>query len=152
MQTWLVHMRRPRRLIRDLGAAGTIVFQLLFAGNVISALVHPVCLLELGYALFSAPFNAPARPIAGDGAVILWAAALFCGYASSIALNMLGLRRSGLTGHAWALALTPLYWLLLSLAAWRALIDLVRDPHRWEKTEHGLARTSRLAALDEDVG
>jgi hypothetical protein len=35
---------------------------------------------------------------------------------------------------------------LLSLAAWRALFQLLRDPYRWEKTEHGLARTSRLAA------
>jgi hypothetical protein len=40
----------------------------------------------------------------------------------------------------------PIYWLLLSLAAWRALYQLVRDPYRWEKTEHGLARTSRRAA------
>jgi hypothetical protein len=40
----------------------------------------------------------------------------------------------------------PLHWLLLSLAAWRALYQLVRNPYYWEKTEHGLARTSRLAA------
>jgi hypothetical protein len=33
----------------------------------------------------------------------------------------------------------------LSLAAWRALLQLVRDPYHWEKTEHGLARTSQLA-------
>src|SRR4051794_9968425 len=34
---------------------------------------------------------------------------------------------------------------LLSLAAWRALYQLARDPYRWEKTEHGLAKTSRMA-------
>ncbi len=44
----------------------------------------------------------------------------------------------------WALLLMPLYWLLLSISAWRALDQLVRDPYRWEKTEHGLARNSRL--------
>jgi hypothetical protein len=38
--------------------------------------------------------------------------------------------------------------LLLSLAAWRALFQLVHDPQRWEKTEHGLAKTSRLAESD----
>jgi hypothetical protein len=37
---------------------------------------------------------------------------------------------------------------LLSLAAWRALFQLVHDPQRWEKTEHGLAKTSRLAESD----
>ena len=48
---------------------------------------------------------------------------------------------------AWWLVLVPLHWLLLSLAAWRALYQLVRAPQRWEKTEHGLARSSRRAKL-----
>ncbi len=46
--------------------------------------------------------------------------------------------------------LMPIYWLLLSLAAWRALFQLLLDPYRWEKTEHGLARTSRLAGNVRD--
>ena len=40
----------------------------------------------------------------------------------------------------------PLHWLLLSVAAWRALYQLLFNPFHWEKTAHGLARTSRLAA------
>ncbi len=44
------------------------------------------------------------------------------------------------------LALTPLHWLLLSLAAWRALYQLAVSPYRWEKTEHGLAKTSHRNA------
>ena len=36
----------------------------------------------------------------------------------------------------------PFYWLLLSLAAWRALFQFLTAPYKWEKTEHGLARTS----------
>jgi len=47
--------------------------------------------------------------------------------------------------------LVPLHWLLLSLAAWRALYQLMRDPQRWEKTEHGLARTSRRAGRTRRV-
>jgi hypothetical protein len=43
------------------------------------------------------------------------------------------------------LLLMPLHWLLLSLAAWRALVQLVVAPYAWEKTEHGLAKSSRLA-------
>jgi hypothetical protein len=42
--------------------------------------------------------------------------------------------------------LTPVHWLLLSLAAWRALYQLAFAPYAWEKTEHGLARSSRRAA------
>jgi hypothetical protein len=47
---------------------------------------------------------------------------------------------------AWVLLLTPAHWLLLSLAAWRALYQLATAPYAWEKTEHGLAKSSRRAA------
>ena len=32
--------------------------------------------------------------------------------------------------------LMPVYWLLISLAAYRALYQLIRNPYLWEKTEH----------------
>nr|AIA86056.1 CAZy families GT2 protein [uncultured Afipia sp.] len=38
-----------------------------------------------------------------------------------------------------------MHWMLLSVAAWRALFQLIFKPYHWEKTEHGTARTSRLA-------
>ena len=50
MQTWLVHMRAPVRLWRDLGAAGFWTFQLVVGGNVLSALVHPLFAANLAYA------------------------------------------------------------------------------------------------------
>ena len=34
----------------------------------------------------------------------------------------------------------PAYWVLHSLAAWRALGQLVTRPSYWEKTPHGLSR------------
>ena len=61
-------------------------------------------------------------------------ATLCCGYASTIALDVVGLRRRRLLAHAWVLLLTPLYWFLLSVAAWRALFQLLHDPQGWEKT------------------
>jgi len=39
LQTWLVHMRAPRRLLRDLGAAGFATFHLIVGGNVLAALI-----------------------------------------------------------------------------------------------------------------
>ena len=40
MQTWLVHMRSPLRLARELGLPGFAVFQLLVGGTVLAALIH----------------------------------------------------------------------------------------------------------------
>ena len=37
--------------------------------------------------------------------------------------------------------LMPFYWMLHSLAAWRALGQLVTRPSYWEKTPHGLSKT-----------
>jgi hypothetical protein len=46
-------------------------------------------------------------------------------------------------------ALLPLYWILHSVAAWRALGQLVTNPSHWEKTPHGISKhgpTPRPAA------
>lgn len=140
MQTWLVHMRAPRRLKRELGWVGFAVFQLLVGGTVLAGLVHSLFVAELLWEL-----AAGAGDPAALAAVGLHAIALVLGYAVSIVLGLLGLFRRGLLGCAFALALIPIYLVLLSIAAWRALFQLLRDPYRWEKTEHGLAKSSRLA-------
>ena len=55
MQTWLVHMRQPGRLLRDLGPTGFFTFQLIVGGNVLAALVHPLFMAALIYSGSGAP-------------------------------------------------------------------------------------------------
>lgn len=33
----------------------------------------------------------------------------------------------------------PAYWLLISFASYRALLQLITNPFHWEKTEHGVS-------------
>ena len=146
MQTWLVHMRDPVRLRRELTLPGALAFQLFLACNVLTALVHPIFMAGLCYALLAL---SPLELIGPTDAAPVFAATFVGGYASAIAIDLIGLRRRRLLAHGWALLLTPLYWLLLSLAAWRALYQLLCDPQGWEKTEHGLAKTSRLSAASD---
>ena len=146
MQTWIVHMRSPRRLIQQGGLAGFFTLNLLVGGNVLTALAYPVligaCLLEIGLtAAGSTAIEMFADPFAG-----LHVATIAAGYLSTVVVCLIGLARRRLLRHAWVLLLTPFYWACLSVAAWRALIQLFHDPYHWEKTEHGLARHSRLAA------
>ncbi|MCL6564214.1 MAG: hypothetical protein K6U87_14530, partial [Firmicutes bacterium] len=43
--------------------------------------------------------------------------------------------------------LMPLYWGMMSVAAWKALLQLISRPSHWEKTQHGLTfRPSRAEA------
>jgi hypothetical protein len=39
-----------------------------------------------------------------------------------------------------ALLLAPVIYILISVAAWRALFELARHPFLWRKTPHGLIR------------
>ena len=34
--------------------------------------------------------------------------------------------------------LVPFYWLAMSMAAWKAVYEIISDPHYWAKTNHGL--------------
>jgi hypothetical protein len=91
------------------------------------------------------------RPVLPDGSgsiqdVVAWmhVGALASGYFAAATLCLAGLKRRGLLRMAGALFAMPALWVLLSVAAWRALFQLVRKPQLWEKTTHGRARTSRL--------
>jgi cellulose synthase/poly-beta-1,6-N-acetylglucosamine synthase-like glycosyltransferase len=145
IQTWLVHMRQPRLLVRELGWAGCLGFQLCVGGNVLAALVHP---LFLGL-LIAAPFTDlslwAAHSRFGMALSVLYVTAASVGYAVSAFSAWVGLKRRGLQRIAWVLLLIPAHWVLLSLAAWRALYQCVTAPYNWEKTPHGMTKRSRKA-------
>jgi hypothetical protein len=138
-------MRTPRVLYRQLGLSGFIVFQLLVGGTALAALVHPLFAAAMIYHMVSDLPDGRYNSLAQVALAGLHSTAFIAGYLASIALALVGLARRNLLQHASVLALMPILWGLLSLAAWRGLIQLLRDPYRWEKTEHGLARTSRQA-------
>jgi cellulose synthase/poly-beta-1,6-N-acetylglucosamine synthase-like glycosyltransferase len=145
IQTWFVHMRQPRHLLRKLGLPGFLAFQLMVGGSALAALVHPLFVAGLIYSIASGD-----EIWRGDNAAVAILGALYgttaiIGYLSSAFLGWLGLIRRGLPGAAWVLILTPLHWLLLSFAAWRAVYQFAVAPYAWEKTAHGLAKTSHRA-------
>ncbi len=141
MQTMLVHTRSPRQLIRRVGAIDAIGFLLLIAGTPLTFLLAP--LMWAGTACWYA-FGEPRLPLVESG--VFWAIALsnlIVGNCIMIALNLIAAIRDGGPRAAPFALLNPLYWVLHSFAAWRALIQLVRRPFYWEKTPHGLDASLR---------
>ncbi|HET6320472.1 MAG TPA: hypothetical protein VFF87_00320, partial [Hyphomicrobium sp.] len=61
---------------------------------------------------------------------------LVAGYVSAIALGTVAAARRGRLGLAAHAVMMPAYWLAISFAAHRALLQLVSAPFYWEKTEH----------------
>ncbi|CAA0087588.1 Uncharacterised protein [Starkeya nomas] len=106
-----------------------------------AALLHPFLGFVLLLDLWRPPEAIPSRATQFLDAV--WPCVLLAGYGSAALSTAIGMRRRQVPGTTRVLALMPVYWLMLSAAAWRALFQLIVAPHRWEKTEHGLARTSR---------
>ena len=140
LQTYFVHMRAPPRLLRELGPRGFVAFNVLIAGTVVSALAHPIFTAVIVYHLLTGIIFADPASAAG-----LWLAAintfnLTVGYAAAIMLGWIGVRRRGLTSLTGELKWMPVYWLLQSLAAYRALWEVVRRPFHWDKTEHTAVR------------
>ena len=137
MQTYLVHTRELRRLHRDLGLPASIGFHALMGGLIVSALVHPLFYLLLAAYWLSGELLAQAETTLGT---VMWTIAcinLALGYMVSILISVVSVWRRGRRGLAMFALLLPFYWLLISLAAYRAVYQFVRAPYLWEKTEHG---------------
>ncbi len=139
MVTLLVHGRHPRRLFRELGWRCGLSVALSLSGTVLSCLAGAPL---LGVVLVEACRGTLFRP-----ETPLWwlsvaaAAVLLAGGAAAVLWPVVGgLGRMGRRDLAPWIVTLPLYLLLVSVAAWRALFELWRDPQRWNKTEHGVAR------------
>lgn len=146
MQTWSVHMRSPQRLWRDAGASGFFTLNIIVGGNVLTALAHPFLIGEILVRSVLSAFDDGASSFFTQPFIELYLATIAAGYLTTIVIGLIGLAKRGLLREAWVLILTPVYWLCLSMAAWRALYQLLTEPYHWEKTEHGLARHSRMAS------
>ncbi|MEO1308004.1 MAG: glycosyltransferase, partial [Pseudomonadota bacterium] len=153
MQTLVVHARRPLRLARELGARGTVGFTILMTGLILSALVHPWIYVAGGLALAGIDVVSLAAismdtisASNGDipGSAWSWSEWLFAiaitnlvlGYATAIALAWAVTWRMGWRDLCLHCLMMPVYWLLISWAAYGALVELFRLPHHWEKTVH----------------
>lgn len=137
LQTWLVLMRRPGLLAREIGVVPFLVFQVLIGGLLLSSLAHPLLLAYVAHVAWQ---------MAADGPFVLGALALsllaidianiFGSYAIFIALGRAPMRPKERKAVGWRWVLVPGYWMLMSLAAWRAVAELRRNPFFWNKTAH----------------
>jgi len=149
MQTYLVHMRSPLRLWRDLGPGNFLAFQLLVGATPLTTLCNPLLWgLTLAYAATGSPliqelFPAPVFYL---GIVSMVLGNFIFAYYLVTGCLLLGNHRNA----KWMLA-APLYWMLMSVAAWKAAVQVVVRPHYWEKTRHGLVE-EELGEPVEDGG
>jgi len=136
IQTWLVHMRDPLRLIREIGFRGFLSFQFVVGGTFFAALINPIYwLLTTLWFLLEWKFIQVIFP----GIIFfLGAFCLFLGNFAFTYMNVAGALRRGQYSFVKVALISPVYWALASVAAWVGFIQLMYKPHFWEKTAHGL--------------
>lgn len=133
MQTWLVHGRNPYTTWRELGWWRFAISQIYTLGIIGSALLHPFMLMTVGVLLVAMVF----APLSVDNIWLLRIDLIniLLAYFSFYVLGSKTMEPTELGGYAYIVAI-PVYWILISISAWRALWQLVHKPHLWEKTPH----------------
>ncbi len=135
LQTWLVHMRNPGKLHRDLGLFNSLMFHAMITGMIISALMHPLFIVSLGFAIYHL-LSSSSPALFYQILALVDIINIVLGYAAFMVLSWRALPVSGLTRLRRKLIAVPLYWLLISWASWRAVWHLCTRPFEWEKTPH----------------
>jgi len=136
IQTWLVHMRHPLRLLREIGWKPFLSFQLVVAGTFFAALLNPVYWTLT--ALWFLTHWGLIQEIYPGIVFYLGAISMYFGNFAFTYMNVAGAMRRGYYDIVKYALLSPLYWGLMSVGAWKGFLQLVYKPHFWEKTVHGL--------------
>lgn len=149
LQTWLVHMRHPVDLRRKLGRRGFWGFQLSILGTPLMFILNPIYWFITSLWFMTHWGLIP--QLFPPGIYYLGMLNLLVGNFVFTYLNAVGAAKRG----NWELVpytlLTPIYWSMMSLASWKALLQLITRPSHWEKTEHGLVDWKKLHS-DDVVG
>lgn len=135
MMTWLTHMRDPALLWRQLGPKRFIGVQVLVLGSVLQSLLAPLL-----WSFWLVPFGVahPMVSALSPAAFIALYLTFFAVTGLTFAFDIAALRR---TDHRLSPLWVPtliLYHPLATLAAYKALWELLTKPFYWDKTSHGL--------------
>ena len=155
MQTFLVHMRHPITFFRQIGFKGMLGYMAMIFGTPFLPLINPIFWgMLIVWLVFKPAWIQTLFP----GLMYYVATVqLIVGNFMFVYMNMIGtyyvvrdctLKRKQPFSYStirYAL-LTPLYWVFMSIAAYKALFQLFSKPFYWEKTHHGLSTAETTVA------
>lgn len=150
MQSYLVHMRKPGQF-RNVDVWRTFVpFQLIIGGKTISMLINPIMwVITITYFSLRAHVGTVIESFFPGPVLYIGTFSLIIGNFMYLYAFMLGNIERGnfyLMKYGY---LVPFYWLFMSVAAWVSLVQLIRNPHYWAKTKHGLHLDSKSGAIPQ---
>jgi cellulose synthase/poly-beta-1,6-N-acetylglucosamine synthase-like glycosyltransferase len=138
MQTFLVHTRGgwDLRRTRD---KHFLTFLLVIGGKVVVNFINPLMwLVTICYFVFRTSLGPPIEKVYPPPVFYIAVVTLLLGNLLFVYTFLLGSAHRNNHDLIKYGLLAPFYWLLMSVAACKALWQLIWSPHYWEKTQHGL--------------
>ncbi len=144
MQTLLVHMRNPVRLVNKIGWRGFFGFNFFVGFTPITFLLYPVL---LGFYIVYIVFDLQTvRVLFPDWVLYISIFNFVAGNTLMIYVNMLAVFKRRFYELILFALINPFYWLMHSIAAYKGLWQLIYKPFYWEKTNHGLTKMSHSSS------
>ena len=140
IQTTIVNSRAPFRMSSELGARNFFLTQIMSSVSLIVALAHPLFILWVASSVVLLLFGLPSPSrlwLFLQSLYVIVAAFAF------LAATVAAMRTSLFLGRgAWITTILtlPVYWLLVSMASWAALLQYFWGVASWTKTPHGVSR------------
>lgn len=148
-QTLLVHLRHPIGVVREIGATQLLLFILFVGGTPLLALLNPFF-----WALTSIWWVAHPSLMSSLFPTGVYFAGLICWIVGNFVMAyacLLSVRGPENRKLRVAALLMPVYWVMMSVAAVKAGLQLLSAPSYWEKTTHGLDTAGSIATTVQSV-
>ncbi len=138
MQTYLVHTRDPYSFIKS-NKQHSLLFNLIFGGKIAFILINPLLwLATLSYFTLYAYVGPSIEKLYPSAIFYMAGTSLVFGNFLYLYYYMIGCMKREQYSLVKYIFFVPLYWLMISIAGFYALFQLILKPHYWEKTTHGL--------------
>ncbi len=138
IQTYLVHMRNPMEFLNGENKWNILSFQLIIGGKILSMFINPLMwLTTVLYFAERSSLGVLIRQFFPSPILYMGVFSLVFGNFLYMYYYMLGCAKRGHYENIRYVFFVPLYWIFMSIAAWKALLQLIHRPHFWPKTIHG---------------
>lgn len=144
--TWAVHMRSPLKLLKDLGFKKFLGVQILFLGTLSQFLLAPFL-----WSFWLIPFGVahPLLDVVHSNILIALGAVFLLAEVITIAVGAFAVSDKK---HRFLIPWVPtmhLYFPMGTLAAYKAIYELLTQPFYWDKTTHGVFENTQ--ETDDEV-
>lgn len=139
IQTYFVHMRNPWDFVRSAKRSHLLTFQLIVGGKVLSMMINPLMwIMTISYFVFRSRIGGFVESLFPTPVLYMGVFSLVFGNFLYMYYYMIGCAKREHDDIMKYTFLVPIYWLMMSIAAWAAIWQFLVSPHHWQKTRHGL--------------